>query len=59
MLTDIRALADHFLIALPNINKAQAPSSPKYPRTRRIGMEASSRSAHHAPIKGYSNAYTL
>jgi len=24
MLTDIRALADHFLIALPNINRVQA-----------------------------------
>jgi len=26
MLTDIRALADYFLIALPNINSRQLPS---------------------------------
>jgi len=35
MLTDIRALADHFLMALPNIKKYEEIKRGKCPETRR------------------------
>ena len=38
MLTDIRALADHFLIALPNINSSQRYAGAFRPVERDLGF---------------------